>query len=71
MSASAILFSASFSALEYSNLSSMTSAPTVTPAVVANAVYLYPNPRVALKIGTGGSGQSGLLQALAEEFIKL
>ena len=49
----------------------MTSNPTVTPAVVANAVYLYPNPRVALKIGTGGSGQSGLLQALAEEFIKL
>ncbi|KAK3176578.1 hypothetical protein OEA41_007901 [Lepraria neglecta] len=37
---------------------------------MANAVYLYPNPRVAVKIGTGGSGQSGLLQALAEEFIK-
>ncbi|KAL2038000.1 hypothetical protein N7G274_009220 [Stereocaulon virgatum] len=48
----------------------MTTAPTSTPAVTANAVYHYPNARVALKIGTGGSGQSGLLQALAEEFIQ-
>ena len=49
----------------------MTSSPNVTPAVVANAVYHYPNPPVALKVGTGGSGQSGLLLALAEEFIKV
>jgi len=48
----------------------MTSAPTVTPVVVANSVYNYPSPKVQLRIGTGGSGQSGLLQALAEEFIK-
>ncbi|MCJ1280008.1 hypothetical protein MMC21_007833 [Puttea exsequens] len=47
----------------------MTSAST-TPTVTANATYHYPTPKVALRIGTGGSGQSGLLQALAEAFIK-
>ena len=49
----------------------MASAPNVTPVIAANAVYQTPTPQVALRIGTGGSGQSGLLQALAEEFIKL
>lgn len=48
----------------------MTSATTVTPTVTANSVYNYPSPQVRLRIGTGGSGQSGLLQALAEAFIK-
>lgn len=48
----------------------MTTAPIVTPAVTANSVYNFPNPEVRLRIGTGGSGQSGLLRELAEAFIK-
>ena len=39
--------------------------------MLANAVYQNPTPPVALRIGTGGSGQSGLLRALAEKFIEL
>ena len=48
----------------------MASTPDVTPTVTANSTYNYPSPEVKLRIGTGGSGQSGLLQALAEAFIK-
>ena len=46
-------------------------APVTTPAVTPNATYHYPKSEVALRIGTGGSGQSGLLEALAQAFIKL
>ena len=38
--------------------------------IKANATYALAGTDVALRIGTGGSGQSGLLQALAEAFIK-
>lgn len=51
----------------------MTSAPSSTPLPApveeekkANAVY---GAQVGLRIGTGGSGQSGLLEALAVAFI--
>ncbi|KAM0802258.1 putative extracellular tungstate binding protein [Usnea florida] len=49
--------------------------PTVTtPAVAPNATYHYSKSdiksEIALRIGTGGSGQTGLLEALAQEFIK-
>ncbi|KAK4694773.1 hypothetical protein P7C71_g2859, partial [Lecanoromycetidae sp. Uapishka_2] len=48
----------------------MSSTATVAPAVPANATYHFPKSEVALRIGTGGSGQSGLLEELAQEFIK-
>ena len=32
--------------------------------------YQYPQPLVAFKIATGGASQNGLLQALAQAFIK-
>lgn len=48
----------------------MTTAPVVTAAITANSVYNYPSPEVRFMIGTGGSGQSGLLRELAEAFIK-
>ena len=43
---------------------------TPTPAhPTAAAVYGNPTGPVALRIGTGGAGESGVLQALAEEFL--
>ena len=38
--------------------------------VKSNATYAFPGTEVAWRIGTGGSGQSGLLQDLGEAFIK-
>ena len=48
-----------------------TAPAMTTPTVTPNATYHYPKSEIALRIGTGGSGQSGLLEALAQEFIKL
>lgn len=39
--------------------------------VAPSAVYGVPPGPVDLRIATGGSGQSGLLKALAEAFIQL
>ena len=38
---------------------------------IASAVYGNSTDAVALRIGTGGAGESGLLQALAEAFLAL
>lgn len=36
----------------------------------ANETYGVPGTEIALRIGTGGAGQSGLLKVLAEAYIQ-
>lgn len=42
----------------------------MTESVAPSAVYSVRSEPVGLRIATGGSGQSGLLEALAKEFVK-
>lgn len=50
--------------------------PDVEPAEIYRSTYAHLNPRtpglepLALRIATGGAGQSGLIRALAEAFIQ-
>ena len=43
----------------------------MTEPVAPSAVYSTRTEEVGLRIATGGSGQSGLLEALAKAFIQL
>ena len=43
----------------------------MTEPVAPSAVYSVRSEEVGLRIATGGSGQSGLLEALAKAFIQL